>query len=147
MSFRVCVNLFRLSAGCQLADWPARVCLWFLAAIVCVCVCFGVRLHSCTAFVSNWNVLSGKLAGGACVTLWGAAKWHIDAFWSLSICRCVSECASSACVCVFLVMVAAGCLEVISHRGATRTQDTGWSLPTPHTRLRSYKWGVSSPPT
>lgn len=35
---------------------------------LCVCVC-GVRVHAYEAFVSNWNVPSGKLAGGASVIL------------------------------------------------------------------------------
>lgn len=44
-------------------------------------------------------------------------------FLSLSICRCVSDRSSSACVCVSVVMGESGYLQVISHRVATRTQD------------------------
>lgn len=42
--------------------------LMLLDVCVYVRVC-GVRVHAYEAFVSNWNVPSGKLAGGASVIL------------------------------------------------------------------------------
>lgn len=49
------------------------VCLGFCVCVFApqvadVCSC-GVRMHAYEAFASNWNVLSGGLAGGACVIL------------------------------------------------------------------------------
>lgn len=42
------------------------VCVCALGCWMCVC---GVRMHAYEAFVSNWNVPSGKLARGARVIL------------------------------------------------------------------------------
>lgn len=96
--------------ACRLVH--VRYC--YLALCACIYVSGSTLPPS---FLSNWNVLSGKLAGGACVILWAAVKWRIDAFsvpFYLLMCVCAHPRLG---VCV-LVLAATGYLEVFSHTGA-----------------------------
>lgn len=111
------ISLLTCHLGRRVATLPFDSCTSAIATRLCVRACVCVRTRSCPSFLSNWNVLSGKLAGGACVILWAAVKWRIDAFsvpFHLSVCVCVHPPLG---VCV-LVLSVAGYLEVISHTGA-----------------------------